>query len=67
MRQRLNAKNTRKLQRVTGLPIHHVVVRGDTNHRQDLCLMDGSIIYRDTHGGLSQAPLRWKPVDQKDY
>jgi len=44
-RQRLGEKKTRQLRERLGLPIVVVLVRGGTDHRQDLCLADGTIRY----------------------
>jgi len=43
MRQKLNAKKTLKIRKETGLPVIAVLVRGNTCHRKDLCLEDGTI------------------------
>lgn len=42
MRQRLSAKTCAKLSRKTGLQVASGMVRGNTKHRKDLIVMDGS-------------------------
>ncbi len=43
MRQRMSDRKVKKLARQTGLDLVGVLVRGNTNHRKDLCLRDGSV------------------------
>jgi hypothetical protein len=43
-RQLMSRRKTIKLRERTGLPVIAVLVRGDTNHRKDLCLDDGSVV-----------------------
>ena len=43
MRQRISARKLRKYNRLTGLNAVVGLVRGNTNHRVDLCLPDGSV------------------------
>ena len=43
-RQRLGERKTKQLRVRLGLPIVAVLVRGGTEHRQDLCLADGTIM-----------------------
>ena len=63
MRQRLGEKKTRQLRERLGLPIVKVMVRGGTDHRQDLCLEDGTITsYWPATGELAKSPGRWKPT-----
>lgn len=45
MRQKLGAKKIAKLKRELGLNIVKVLVRGGTDHRKDLFLPDGSVMY----------------------
>lgn len=59
MRQRLGTKKTRRLAKETGLPIVCVMVRGGTNHRRDLCLRDGSIVYLYRDGTVEVSAERW--------
>lgn len=62
MRQLMNAKNVAKLAAKTGLPIVHVTVRGNTGHRKDLWLEDGSIVCLWPDGEMT-----WeKPLNIKD-
>lgn len=60
MRQVLGPKKLARLHTLTGLPIVKVMVRGGTNHRQDLCLADGSIVCRWPDGTLEPSDGRWK-------
>ena len=61
MRQCLGPKKVTRLREKLKLPIEHVLVRGNTNHRQDLCLKDGSIImYWPKTGELIHDDMRWK-------
>ena len=62
MRQNLGEKKVRKLKGELKLPIVHVLVRGGTDHRRDLCLEDGSIIYLFKDGTMEKAEnLSWNP------
>ena len=45
MRQRVSEKTVRRYARETGLPVEFALVRGGTDHRIDLCLIDGSIVH----------------------
>ena len=45
MRQRLGKRKVMKYRRQTGLDVIAGMVRGNTGHRVDLCLRDGSIVY----------------------
>lgn len=56
-RQRLGEKKVKKLRMQTGLDILAVLVRGDTGHRQDLCLSDGSIVSRWPDGSLEKSRM----------
>lgn len=44
MRQALGPKKVEKLRQQTGLDIVKVMVRGNTGHRRDLCLADGTVV-----------------------
>ena len=48
-RQTLNIKKTLMLREKLKLPIFKVLVRGGTDHRKDLCFIDGTVmhLYRD--------------------
>lgn len=59
-RQVLGPQKTAKLAAQTGLPIHHVLVRGNTGHRRDLCLDNGEIVSLWPDGSTEPADLRWK-------
>lgn len=45
MRQRLGKKKINRYKKETGLPIVEGLVRGNTNHRVDLRLKDGTIMH----------------------
>lgn len=59
MRCGLGLKKIMRLRRRTGLPISCAMVRGNTNHRVDLCLPCGRVImlYRD--GSMRLCPFGW--------
>lgn len=59
-RQLLGIKKVKRLRKLTGLPIEKVMVRGNTDHRQDLCLTDGRIFCRYPDGELFEIPFNWK-------
>jgi len=66
MRQCLGPKKVVRLRKVLNLPIEHVLVRGNTNHRQDLCLEDGSIVmYWPKTGEMIRDTMRWKDKEEK--
>jgi len=58
-RQTLNKTKVQKLIKETGLDIEKVMVRGNTNHRKDLCLSDGTIsrMYKD--GVIENKGEKW--------
>jgi hypothetical protein len=60
MRQKLNEKNTKRIATKYNLPIHHILVRGGTNHRKDLCLEDGSIKCLCPDGTITESEIRWE-------
>ena len=55
MRQRLNKKKIKKLKLQTGFDIVAVFVRGGTDHRKDLCLADGSIVFLYKDGTMQKS------------
>lgn len=59
MRQLLSKKKTRKIAEATGLDIEKIMVRGNTDHRKDLCLTDGTIAYLFRNGALVKSQDRW--------
>lgn len=59
-RQLLGIKKVNRLRKLTGLPIEKVMVRGNTDHRQDLCLTDGRVISRYRDGELFELPYPWR-------
>lgn len=61
-RQRLSDKNTRKLAALTGLPVVRVLVRGNTDHRRDLCLADGSVVHLYRDGTMEKGSTRHTAV-----
>ncbi len=61
-RQRLGPKKTKRLRETTGLPIVKVLVRGNTGHRRDLFLEDGTIATLWPDGTLELDTGRtWEP------
>ena len=57
-RQKLGIKKVMRLRRETGLDIIGVLVRGGTDHRQDLCLRDGSIVNLWADGTTTKSESR---------
>ena len=55
MRQLLGTKKTNALREKTGLPIVRVMVRGNTDHRMDLCLKNGTITYLYRNGQIEKS------------
>ena len=64
-RQRLGQKKVNKLRQETGLDIIHVLVRGGTNHRRDLCLSDGTVTSLHKDGTLEPDVIKWNMKKQK--
>ncbi len=60
VRQHLSKKKVARLAAHTGFDVVYVLVRGGTDHRQDLCLRDGSIIYfwRGSNDVMEDADLK---------
>src|SRR5690606_26632045 len=56
--QKLGIKKVMRLRRETGLDIIGVLVRGGTDHRQDLCLRDGSIVNLWADGTTTKSESR---------
>ena len=52
MRQSMSQKNVRKYSKLLNLDIVRILVRGGTDHRKDLHLKDGTIIYLYPGGGM---------------
>ena len=65
-RQKLGEKKLARYRRETGLPVVYGLVRGNTDHRVDLLLEDGSIVCRYKDGSLEKSPLRWKPNGKEE-
>jgi hypothetical protein len=57
-RQRLGTKKIEKLKRETGLPIVAALVRGNTDHRLDLCLDDASVVHLYRDGVMEVSDMR---------
>jgi hypothetical protein len=67
MRQSLNPKKVAALALKLNLPIIHVLVRGATGHRQDLCLEDGSVLeYFPITGQMQKSKVRWALPMEKE-
>lgn len=60
MRQQLGVSKVQQLIKKTGLPIVKVFVRGNTNHRKDLCLKSGEIICLYKDGVMEKSSITWK-------
>jgi hypothetical protein len=60
MRQRMSEKNAMKYAKKLGLPIIRILVRGNTDHRKDLCLEDGSILHLFPDGHMEKSDIPWK-------
>lgn len=54
-RNRVGEKKVKRYRELTGLPVIAALVRGNTDHRVDLCLEDGSVWYLDKDGTLEFA------------
>lgn len=62
MRQKVGDKKVRRLRKKTGLDVRWASVRGNTNHRVDLYLGDGSIVSKYKDGSLEKwEDWKWKP------
>jgi len=59
MRQLMSQKNVRKYSYRLGLDIVKIMVRGDTGHRKDLCLADGTIINLYPDGEMIKSESKW--------
>jgi len=59
-RQCLGLKKINRLRIKTGLDIVNVFVRGNTNHRKDLCIIDGYIYYLYKNGEIIKTNNQWK-------
>lgn len=55
MRQRLGKRKVKKYREQTGLDVVAGLVRGGTNHRVDLCISDGSVVYLWPDGTTEKA------------
>jgi hypothetical protein len=61
-RQKVGDKKIERFRRLTGLPVVHAWVRGGTNHRVDLGLIDGVIVsYWDRMDGVIYYGSQWQP------
>ena len=58
-RQVLNKKKVERLREETGLDIKKVMIRGNTNHRKDLCLSDGTITRMYKDGSMENEGEKW--------
>ena len=57
-RQRLGEKKLRRMRELTGLDLVAVVVRGGTDHRRDLWLRNGTIVYLWRDGTMTETTDR---------
>lgn len=58
-RQWLGEKKVNQLRKQTRLDIVGVLIRGNTNHRRDLCLADGTVMSLYKSGELELATIVW--------
>ena len=58
-KQKLGEKKVNKLIQKTGLDIVHVLTRGGTNHRLDLCTRDGFIYHLYKDGEIEKSDIGW--------
>lgn len=56
-RCRVGQKKIKKYKKQTGLPVLTALVRGGTDHRIDLCLDDGSVMYWYKDGSMEKASV----------
>lgn len=61
-RQRMGEKKVARLREQLGLPIVKVLVRGNTGHRKDLCLEDGTVVSLYKDGTLEKTDIGWRPA-----
>jgi hypothetical protein len=54
----IGKKKIQWLRRETGLPVIAALVRGDTDHRIDLCLDDGRVVYFFKDGTMAETLIR---------
>lgn len=59
-RQKLSQRKVRRLARELDLPIVHVLVRGGTDHRKDLCMVGGKVIHLYKDGTMEESEIGWK-------
>ena len=59
-RQIMSQKRTRQLAYAFNLPIVKVWVRGNTHHRKDLCLYDGTILNLYKDGNIYRSEIKWR-------
>lgn len=67
MRQQLGIKKLRALRKETHLDIVAALVRGNTNHRIDLCLRDGSVVSKHVDGRLERSPVNHCVEPHKEF
>lgn len=65
-RQRLGRKKIESLKQQTGLPIVAVLVRGNTNHRLDLCLEDKTIVHLFKDGSMQRSDMQHQYVKDQE-
>ncbi len=67
MRQRLGAKKVKRIAETTGLDVVHVLVRGGTGHRKDLCLRDGSVVHLFQDGTTEKSDMQHAlPIEEPE-
>lgn len=58
-RQKLGQKKINRLIKKTGLDIEHVLVRGGTDHRLDLCIKGGDVYHLYKTGEIEKSDIGW--------
>ena len=59
MRQTVGEKRLKRYRRETGLDVLAALVRGNTDHRIDLCIADGSVMHWYRDGRLEKSSIGW--------
>lgn len=66
MRNLIGPKKTERYRKLTGLLVVKAMTRGNTDHRIDLCLEDGSIASLYKNGEIVKDPdWRWRLGDNE--
>jgi len=64
-RQLLGEKKVNQLRKKLSLPIVQALVRGGTDHRIDLCLINGDVIHYWPDGTMEKSTIGWNhPINE---